>query len=163
MKKFIIIILCLFLSGCSFLPKILAPASTVPQETVKSQKTEICTGDYKVDSEGNTICTKGYRTTEQNFSQKERTMTFKEKIVAWINQFFGWFILITIVLVIFFPGLLYSILSNIINKYKKAIDQTVLGIEKAKSGVELKTALGLEQDGDVQEIIKKIKAELGLK
>ena len=163
-KLIILVLLCFSLTGCSLLPKILAPANTIPQETVKSQKKEVCTGAYRTDENGNSVCSKGYQISEQNYSQKERKMTFKEKIVAWINQFFGWFIVIIILLAIFCPSILVWIFSSIIKKHKKVIEQTVRGIQDFKTtGKDLPTALGLNQDTEVQNFIKTLKNKLDIK
>jgi hypothetical protein len=164
MKKILLIIaLVMVCSSCSFLPKLISPPNTVPQDTTKNSKVEKCPGVYQADSNGVMVCSQGYVSNEQNYSKKERSMTFKEKIVSWINQFFGWFIFGVILFTIFAPGLMIHIFTNIINQHKKVIEQTVKGIEDAKKpGGILSTSLGLNQDTDVQVFIKDLKHKLGL-
>ena len=57
-----IVILSIFLSGCSMIPRITFDSkNTVPQQTEKSKVVEKCSGDYKLNQDGYMIsCSKGY-------------------------------------------------------------------------------------------------------
>lgn len=170
MKKIIyILVLCFFLQGCSVVRWVSAPfknsVSNVPQQTEQSKNKVVCKGEYKVDETGTIIyCSKGYYNYSQDSLVKERKLTIKERIIQFVDKAFGWTILITILLLVVAPGTLFSILSWIIAKQKKALVQIIQGVQDArKKQIELNTALASAMDVDVKNQVAEIKKQENIK
>ena len=141
-KQFIVIIaLCLGLTGCSLIPRITFDKPGVtPTQTEKSSKNETCSGDYKVDPEGRMIsCTKGYRNVENNYSQKDRAYTLKEKIANFIRNLTGWGFPLMILAIVFIPGfggaLIGFVVNNLFGVASKGFKSLVSGIQAGKEYV----------------------------
>lgn len=169
MKKIIFLILTAFLlSGCSLIKPVISAVtptvSKVPQKTEKSSRIVKCKGDIIFNDDGSITCSSGFYLKESSNVVQERKLTLKEKILQFLNKFFGLSIIIAIVLIFICPSLLVSIFFGIINKWKKALVQTVAGVQKArKQNVDLNTALATEHDTDTKLLIQKIKNENNIK
>lgn len=167
-EKFIIFVVilliigCFFMSGCSLIKPIISAVTpsitTVPIDTEKSNNTIRCKGEIKVNVDGSYTCSDQFYSKDVGTSIKERKLTFKEKIVQFVNKFFGLSVILCVILVIVSPATLLYIMSIIVNKYKKALKQVVSGVQKArKQNVDLNIALASEQDSDVKRVIQEIK------
>jgi hypothetical protein len=166
MKKTIYLLaLCFILQGCSVIKWVSSPfknsVSSVPQSTEQSKNKVVCKGEYQTDENGNIIyCSKGYYNYSQDSSVKERKLTIKERIVQFVDKFFGWTIVIAIVLLVVAPGTLVSILSYIIAKQKKIMVQIIQGVQDArKRNIELNIALASAMDTDAKQEVVKIKEQ----
>lgn len=166
MKKIILTFLvCLFLSGCSLIPRLTFDTTgTTPQSIDKSKLKYICKGEIQFDTLGNIIsCSKGYFNYSENYVKKERKYTFKEKIINLFNNLSGWTFWIAIALIIFCPGVLGWIMSRVFNGINSAFTQTVTGIKKyrqlvsAEEKEKLDTFLKESQDVRTKQIIAKEK------
>ena len=162
----------LFLSGCSFLPRItFSKPGVTPSQTEKSSRNESCAGSYKVDLEGNIIsCDKGYKKVENNYSQKERNFTLKEKIINFIRGLAGWGFVIFLILLFVCPAAIGTILGWILNgifgagkallKTRETLTATVRGLQKAKNnGVSLSPEEKVKYDAALKEVISTIAKE----
>lgn len=165
-EKFIIfsiillVIGCLFFSGCSAVKAVTAAVtptvSTVPQETEKINNITKCRGEIKVMPDGSYYCTDGFYMKESGKSAKERKLTIKERILQSLNKYFGLYILIMGILFFTTPSLFYMALA----KQKKALIQVIKGVQKSRrENKDLNTALDAEQDEEVKKLIKKLKME----
>lgn len=174
MKKIILIVLIVFmLSGCSLVKTITAPfkpvQNTLPQQTNKSKAKDVCKGEAKFNEQGDMVyCSKAYYSYTENYAQKERKLTIKEKIIQFFDKLMGWSFWIVIGLVIFCPSALGFIFGRVIEGIfgigKKALDSTVRAVQKArKTNVPLDTALSAEQDADVKKYIAKLKEQEKIK
>jgi len=168
-KKIIfIMILCLPLMGCSLIPRLtFNTPNTVPQNTQKSNLKESCEGEFKVDTEGNIIsCSKGYHKQTNNYSQKERSYTFQERIANIIRSLSGWFFWILVGLIILCPSLLGFVISRIFDSTRVAFTQTVSAIktfrQKAEPAVKesLDNYLRASQDDKTKQIISQKRTEV---
>lgn len=172
-KLIVILMLCFLTTGCSLVKTITAPfksvQNTLPQEIYKSKSRVICKGEYKLDEAGNVIyCSKGYYNYGENFEEKERNLTLKEKIIQFFEQLSGHFFWIIILLVIFCPSLLGFIVGRIIEGMtgiaKKTLDSTIRAVQKArKQNADLNVALSSELDAENKKYIAKIKEQEKIK
>jgi len=137
-KLIIVALMCLGLTGCSFLPRITfdKPGAT-PTQTSKSQKDERCAGEYKVDptTGSMTYCSKGYVNREQNFSQKDRTYTAWERVCNWARGLTFWGIPLFIGLIVFVPGFGGWLIGTIFHRGWEGVSALVKGIAEGKKYV----------------------------
>ena len=140
-KLFLLLILVLTSSSCSFLPRFTFDRPGVtPTQTEKSFKRESCKGIYKLNQDGYiTSCSEGYQNQEQNYKQSDRKYTFAEKIANFIRNLSGWGLPLVILAIIFIPGfggaLIGFILNNIFGIASKGFKSLVTGIQKGKNYV----------------------------
>jgi hypothetical protein len=173
MKKIIlslVLALCLPLMGCSLLPRItFDKANVTPQSTVKTQKKETCAGVYKINEEGNIIsCSKGYYNYEKNYTQKERVLTLREKLINFIRGFTGWGFWGLVILIILCPSLVGLIIGRLFEGVygigAKAFRQVSAAIQKVKnSSPTLVDALEKSTDSDVRAWIDTFKKKNNIK
>lgn len=176
MKKsrlIIILLSCMMLQGCSLVKTIASPfksfKSALPQQTDKSKAKETCKGQSEFNDNGDMIsCTKGYYNYAENFAQKERKLTLKEKIIQFFEHLSGYFFWIAIALVFLCPSALGFIAGRIIEAVagigSKSLKATVKAIQKArKDGKDINEALASEQDSDVKQYIAKLKQKENIK
>lgn len=174
MKKIILICLMSFLlTGCSLVKTITTPfksvQNTLPQQTDRSKFKETCKGEVKFNDNRDIIyCSKGYYNYQENFAQKERKLTLKEKVIQFFEQLSGYLFWIVILLVIFCPSLLGFIVGRVIEGVtgiaKKTLDSTVRAVQKArKQNVDLNVALSSELDTENKKYISKIKEQEKIK
>lgn len=170
MKILMIIISCLFLTGCSLIPKVsFNSPNTVPQATEKSTVKETCKGETIMNENGDIVsCSKNYYNYEKNYEKKERRMTIVERIKSFINNLMGWGFWGLIALVIFCPSLIGFIFGRIIEAVggiaNKSLKATVSAIQKTrKTGKDLNTSLDAEMDADVKKHIAKLKEKENIK
>jgi len=174
MKKLIAVSLMVFmLSGCSLVKTLVAPfkptVTSVPQQTEKSKVKNVCKGKAKFNAQGDMIyCSSGYYIYEENFGQKERRMTIKEKIIQFVDKFWGYALFIGIGLVFLCPQVLSFLFGRFIEGAtgiaKKSLNATVRAIQKVrKNGIDLNQALSSEQDSNVKSYIAKIKEKENIK
>jgi len=171
-KIILILLLCFGLTGCSALKIITAPfkptRSNLPQQTEQSKNKDVCRGEAKFNEDGEIIyCSRGYYSYAEGYSQKERKMTLKEKIIQFFESLSGYLFWIVLGLLIFCPSLLGFIVGRIIEGVfgisKKALVSTIKGVQSArKSGKDLNDSLGIAQDEKEKAEIRKIKDKLGL-
>ena len=172
MQKIILIVLMTFmLSGCSLVKTITAPfksvQNTLPQETDKSKSKVVCKGEYKVDESGNIIyCSKGYYNYGENFKEKERRLTLKEKIIQFFDQLAGHLFWVFVILIIFFPSAIGWIVGRVFNSANSALSQTIKAIKKFRKESEpdykerLDNYLRAEQDDKTKELIAKERTKI---
>jgi len=171
MKKIIaMILLSVFLTGCSILPKIkFGTPSTVPQVVNKSRTKGVCKGEAKFNEQGDMIyCSKGYYSYSEGYQKKERKMTIVERIKDFINNLAGWSFWIFVALIFLCPSLIGMIAGRLIEATigitGKTLRSTVTAIQKVrKQGKQIDDALASEQDKDVKAYVNKIKKEEKLK
>lgn len=174
MKKLIIIFIsCFLLTGCSLVKTITAPfkpiQNTLPQQTDKSKVKEVCKGKAIWSEQGELIsCSAGYYRYDENYTQKERKLSIKEKMIQFLDQLAGHLFWIVVLLAIFCPSAIGFVIGRIIEAIagigSKALKSTVRAVQKArKENVDLNTALATEQDTDVKSYIAKIKKEEKIK
>lgn len=153
MNKLIILTMCLFLSGCSFLPKLSfnRTTSALPQATSKSDTRIQCKGDIILDSMGRVqSCSNGYYARENHYNQAEQKLTFFDRIGSFFANLRGWFgiaILVSVVLSFMgLGGLVVSVWTNLFGTAKRAAQSLVNGISRGKKYVrENGTKYTLEQ------------------
>jgi len=161
MKKLILVgLVCIILSGCSLAKAVIAPfkptQTTIPQQTEKSKNKVTCKGEYKLDEDGRMVyCSRGFYNYETSFSEKERKMTFREKIHQWIDKMWGYGLIIIVILFFVCPSALGFIFGRVIEGAygigKKALTQVAKAVQKVKSSSpELITALEASTDEDVK-------------
>ena len=134
----IILVLSVFVvSGCSILPRVtFDKAGVTPTQTDKSVKKESCSGEYKLNEEGYIVsCSKGYYNYEQNYSQKERAYTWKEKMLNFIRNLAGVWFWLLIAVIFLVPGALGWLISGFFNVAKTALTSTIKAISKFKSEI----------------------------
>lgn len=141
-KLILISILSLFLSSCSFLPKLTMNRTTtaLPVKTEKSEKSIRCSGDIILDNLGRVqSCTKGYSANESYYNQSERRFTLFEKIGNFFANLKGWFGILVIGSIILTlmggGGIAVTIWSNIFGTATKGLKALVYGIQKGKKYV----------------------------
>ncbi len=101
-----ILILTIFLSGCSLIKMASQPfkntVSKVPESIKKSERKITCKGEITLDALGRvTKCGSNYYLYEKNFSQEERKLKWREKISQFVLNAKGyllWGVIICIVL-----------------------------------------------------------------
>lgn len=168
MKKIIVIFLMvLFCSGCSLVKTITTPfkpiQNSLPQQTDKSKLKETCKGEVKFNENGDMIyCSKGYYNYEENYAQKERKLTIKEKIIQFFEQLSGHLFWVVILLVIFCPSLLGFIFGRVIEGVAGVGSKTLKSVIRAvqntrKNGKDLNQSLETELDTENKKYIAKIK------
>ena len=138
MKKILsILVLCLFLTGCSILPRItFDKAGTTPQSKEQSNRKEQCKGTLQRNAETGLIsCSEGYYLTENSSSVKERAYTWKEKIINFLNGLAGWGFIVLIALCFLCPGIIGWIIGRVFNVFKSSLIGTVKAIESFKSKI----------------------------
>lgn len=172
-KLIVILMLCFLTTGCSLVKTITAPfksvQNTLPQQTDRSKLKETCKGEVKFNEQGDIIyCSKGYYNYQENFAQKERKLTIKEKVIQFFEQLSGHLFWIVILLVILCPSLLGVVAGRIIEGTvglaKKTLDSTVRAVQKArKQNVDLNIALSSELDTENKKYIAKIKEQEKIK
>jgi len=171
MSKFLSLVVVLFMfSGCSLIPRItMDKAGVTPVSTVKSQKKEVCTGEYKVDQNGTIIsCSKGYSNYENNYSQKERVLTLQEKIVNFFRGLVGWGFWAVVALVFLCPSLVGLVVGRLFEGVygigAKAFRQVTVAVQKVKDTTPtLITALEASTDEDVKKFIAAFKDKNNIK
>lgn len=164
MKFFMILITCVFLSGCSLIPKVkFDTPNTVPQATEKAKTKDVCKGQATFNDAGDILtCSKGYFASTQNYEKKERRMTIVERIKSFINNLIGWGFWGLIALVILCPSAIGFIFGRVIEAVggiaNKSLKATVKAIQKTrKNGKDLNTSLDSEMDADVKKHIATLK------
>lgn len=174
MKKLILICLMSFLlTGCSLVKTITAPfksvQNTLPQQTDKSKAKDVCKGEAKFNEQGDMVyCSKGYYSYQENFAQKERKLTLKEKVIQFFEQLSGHLFWIVVILLILCPSLLGVVAGRIIEGTvglaKKTLDSTIRAVQKTrKQNVDLNVALSSELDTENKKYIAKIKEQEKIK
>jgi len=174
MKKIILIcLMSFFLTGCSLVKTITAPfkpvQNTLPQQTDKSKAKEICKGKAVWNEQGELIsCSAGYYRYDENYTQKERKLTLKEKVHQLLDRFWGYTLIIIILLVIFCPSALAfiggRIIEGTIGITGKTLKAVIRGVQNArKNGKDLNTALATELDTENKNYIAKIKEQEKIK
>jgi hypothetical protein len=151
MNKIVLIMaMCLGLTGCSLLPRItMDKAGVTPTSTEKSQKKEICAGEYKTDSTGKIIsCTKGYYNYEQNYAQVERAYTFSEKVANFIRGLAGWSFWLLVLALFLVPGLAGWLIGRVFNVFRDALTGTVRAITSFRSKIPTITVSGIGEIPD---------------
>lgn len=142
----LICIISLFLNGCSLLPRFtFEKPGVTPTQTVKSNKKESCSGEYKVDQNGTIIsCSKNYQNSESNYSQKERKFTFQERIANFIRGLAGWSLFLLIGLILLCPGLLGWLVGRVFNVFRTTLTGTVKAIGNFRNSIPTITVNGQE-------------------
>lgn len=147
----------IFLSGCSLLPRLtFDKPNSVPQKTVKSERHY-----YHKTKDGEVT-----RLDEHNYTQEERKLTIQERLANFIANLKGWAFIILILVVIFCPGLIGWIIGTIFNGCRKALESTVLAIQKAKNnGGDYLKQLNEEHNKDpqVKKLINNMRAKISPK
>lgn len=164
MKKCIGVLLIVFLiSGCSFLPRFTFDKPGVTPQ--KEEYAKVChtkrngLNFFGIVQLGKlvTVCQ-----TEKN--KEERKFTLAERIANFVRNFFGWFIVICVILVFVAPGLLISLLGGIMGRQKRALVRVVGAVQKArKNGKSLNDALDAELDNEDKVLIRRLKEKEGIK
>ena len=170
MKNIFIIITCLFLSGCSLIPKInFNTPNTVPQSVDKSKSKDVCKGKAEFNESGDMIfCSKGYYAYKENYNKEERKYTMKERLINILNNLKGWAFWITIGLIILCPSLLGLIAGRIIEGSvgvsRKVLTSVTTAVQKArKQGKDLNESLDAELDKKEKDYIKSLKSKEKIK
>lgn len=174
MKKILIVLVLSFLlSGCSFLKIATSPfkntVSNTPQQTEKSKLKATCSGQSTFTDDGRMLsCSKGYMNYAENYSEKERPLTFKEKVLQFINKLWGyglWAIIISVILTFMGLGWLVSgFWSATFSVGSKAWKQVVSAIQKVKNNnPDLIQALEASTDEDVKKFINDFKQKNNIK
>lgn len=161
----LIIILSLFLTSCSFIPRVtFDKPNTLPQVTEKSERRIRCYGDIILDEFGKVkSCTKGFKQNESVYNKKERKITFQERVANFISNLTGSLFWVSILLIIFLPGAFGFIISRLFNGAEKALLFTIRGINRAKhNGGRYLEELKKEhsKDKEVLKIINSLKAKV---
>lgn len=167
-KLFLLLFLCFSLTGCSLLKIASAPLqpvkNTVPQQVEKSVKKMKCKGNIEVKENGNIYCSDGFYLSESSSSQKDRKLTWREKIAQFITNATGyvfWAVLISILLSMLGLGaVVSSFWSATFGIGTKAFKQIVSAIQKAK---ENNQTLIDELEKSTDENVKKFITEYKLK
>lgn len=168
MRQLIILIgLCLFLNGCSFLKIASAPLqvtkNSVPQSTEQSKAKIICSKNAVFNEDGIIIsCDGKYYNYNQNYEQADRKLTFFEKIAQMASKGLGyviWAVGISILLTMMGLGVLVgNFWSTTFGMGSKALKQIAKGIQKVKdSSPELIQALEKSTDENVKNWLKNYK------
>ena len=147
MKKILsIAILSLFLTGCGFLPRLqFGTPGTTPQSREQANRKEVCDGTLqKNPTTGLISCTKGYYLTENSSSVKERVLTWKEKIINFLNGLAGWSFILLIAICFLFPGIIGWVIGRVFNVFKSALTGTVRAINNVKRKIPTVTLDGKE-------------------
>jgi len=147
MKKFIIVLILFFVcSGCSLIPRITFDKPGVtPTQTERSFKKETCKGSFTLNEDGYIrTCSQGYTNHEQNYSQKERAYTLKEKILNFIRNLAGVWFWVLIAVIFLVPGALGWFISGFFNVAKTALTSTIKAISKFKSEIPTVVVNGVE-------------------
>lgn len=169
MKFLNIIVFSLFLSSCSFLPKLnFGTPGTVPQQTEKGKQKSKCDGEAQFNPDGSVkYCSDGYYNYEESYNKQERKMTFTERIKTFINNLFGWSFWIFVALLIFAPGVLSFLLGKLvegtIGVSGRALKATSKAITRAKrNGGNYLDELKREHEKDkkVKQKINKLRADI---
>lgn len=179
----IVLLLCFGLTGCSLIPRITTDKPGVtPQSTSKSTKKESCSGDYKVDIQGNIIsCSKGYQNYENHYSKAERAYTLKERIANFIRGLASWGVILLILAIFLIPGFGGWLIGTFFHRAKDLSVALVKGIQAGKAYVRsngvnytpqereiyqkgaddfLKALDDAIDDKEVEKLLYKIRAEL---
>lgn len=143
MKNLILILVAsIFLSGCSFLPKLTMnrTTSTLPQKNEQSEKNERCSDGMKKNDRGEIIeCTKGYTSNEKYKNVSERKFTIFEQIGNFISNLKGilGIAVIASIVVAFMGGggVVVTIWSNLFGTATRGVKALVNGIQKGKKYV----------------------------
>ncbi len=140
-KNVVLLLLIVFMfSGCSLLKIAASPfrntVSKVPESTEKSVRKVTCKEDIELDVEGRVIrCGKKYYSYEKNFSQKERKLTYREKISQFIlnaKGYFLWFIVICVALSLSGFGWVIGAVFSVVRGTGRVARDLVRGISKGK-------------------------------
>ncbi len=144
----------ILVSGCSLLPRLTFDRpNSVPQKTVKSER-----HFYHKTKDGEVT-----RLDEQNYSQEERKLTLQERLANFIANLKGWGFIILILVVIFCPGLIGWLIGTLFNGFRRALESTVLAIQKAKNnGGDYLKHLNEEHNKDpqVKHLINNLRAKI---
>ena len=131
------------LSGCSLLKIASQPfkntVSKVPESTEKSVRKITCKGQIELDVEGRVIkCGKNYYSYEKNYSQKERKLTYREKISQFILNAKGyllWGFVICVALSLSGFGWVIGAVFSVVRGTGRVARDLVRGISKGKKYV----------------------------
>jgi hypothetical protein len=173
MAKILTLVMVVFLfSGCSLLKIASAPLQPVknsmPQQVTKSNKQMKCKGEIEVKENGTIYCSDGFYLSEVQSEQKDRKLTWREKIAQFFTNTAGyilWAVIISIVLTLLGLGWLVSgFWSATFSVGSKAFKQIVGGIQKAKNnGGDFVNALNASTDEDVKKFIAEFKLKNNIK
>lgn len=173
MKKIVwLILICFMLSGCSFLKIASAPfkptINSTPQQKESTSRKMKCKGEVTVKTNGDIYCSDGFYLYESDSSQKDRKLTWREKIGQWINQASGyvlWAVIISIILTMLGLGaVVSSFWSATFSVGSKAFRQVVSAIQKTKeNSPDLIKALEASTDEDVRKFITEYKLKNNIK
>lgn len=146
--------LAVFICGCSLLPRITFDRpNTVPQKTVKTER------HYFHKTKDGEVT----KLDEQNYNQEERKLTLQERLANFISNLKGWAFIAFVLLAFFCPGLIGWVLGTVFNGFRKALESTVLAIQKAKvTGEDVLKHLSEEHNKDpqVKQLINNIRAKI---
>ena len=168
-KLIIILMLCFLTSGCSLVKTITAPfklvQNSLPQQTDKSKAKDTCKGEAKFNGQGDMIyCSRGYYSYQENYAQKERKLTLKEKVIQFLDQLAGHLFWVVVILIIFFPSAIGWIVGRVFNSANSALAQTIKAIKKFRQSStakeELDNYLRAEQDDKTKELIAKERTKI---
>lgn len=97
-----------------------------------------------------------------NLDQGPEKLTFVQRLGRAIGNLSIWIIVLIFIGVLFFPTTVVPILFAQLQKYKKALKQTVVAIDQAPEAEKktLKVLLGEKQDTDTKKVIGEMKAEV---
>jgi hypothetical protein len=173
MKKtnlIVILILGIFLSGCSLIPRItMDTPNTLPQAIDRSTTKYKCAGKIEFNDDGSVkACSKGYYNYETNYQKKERKMTIVERIKSFINNLVGWGFWGVVLLVILCPSLVGLILGRVLEATggvaKATLSSVVNAVQQArKQNKDLTVALDSELDKKQKIYIKNLKVREKIK
>lgn len=139
-KLFLILIMSVFLSGCSLLKLASQPfknnISKVPEAIEKSERKIRCKGEITYDADGRVEkCTQNYSLDEKNFSQKERKLSIREKFSQFVLNVKGyilWMIVIGVVMSLSGFGWLFGGILSAIRGTGRVAKDLVNGISNGK-------------------------------
>ena len=155
-------ILCL--AGCSALslPSLVTPKKPETvynwQETTSEKPQAVVCGDGKV-----VVVTQKERSLTVGLEQTTPKLTFAQKVGNMIGGMGMIGVILLILGLVLAPGATIGFLRNTVAKWKKALKETVAGINDAKAvetHPELKNSLSARQDLTTKKLIDKIKREL---
>lgn len=135
MKMINILLLTIFLTGCSSLiPRInFDTPNTTPKSIEKSKGKDVCDGEAKLNENGDIIyCSKGYYSYAENYGKQEREYTLKEKILNFFRNLTGSLFWVSIALLIFAPGFLGWLIGRIFNSAQYGVEAMIRSVNRAK-------------------------------
>jgi len=166
-----ILLICFCLTGCSALKIISAPfkptVSSVPKQIEKNKQILKCKGEISINEDGTLSCTEGFYSNGKMYSEKQRKLTFREKVGQFISKGAGylvWGAILACVLTFTGFGWIVSGFFNILFGTGKVLRQVIKGIQRSrKEKVDLNIALESSTDEATKKEIQKIKQSNNIK